>query len=237
MSVSRSLTKAEKKNVALELECLAIIFACQKFHHYIYGKHTLVETDHKPLEVITKKSISAAPRRLQRMLLQLQRYDLEIINQPGKQQWIAHILSRLPVESPCMDKFCRQEIFQTNHGELEVQEFSAVDETDYVHVKNERIEEVRQAAKEDKEQELLRQVIVDGWPPSIRDIPVGVRCYWNYRDTLTVSDGVIYKGDQIVVPTNLRKKTTCEPHGKGVYSKKSKRCSVLAQHGKRLSNL
>ena len=58
-----------------------------------------------------------------------------------------------------MDKFCRQEIFHTNHGELEVQEFSA--ETDYVHVKDERIEEVRQAAKEDKEQELLRQVIVD----------------------------------------------------------------------------
>ena len=98
MSVSRSLTKAEKNDVALELECLAIVFACQKFHHYIYGKHKLVETDHKPLEVITKKSILAAPRRLQRMLLQLQWYDLEIIYRPGKQQWIADILSRLPVE-------------------------------------------------------------------------------------------------------------------------------------------
>ena len=78
ISVSRSLTRAEKNYVVLELECLTIVFACQRFHHYIYGKHTLVETDHKPLEVITKKSILAAPRRLQRMLLQLQRYDLEI---------------------------------------------------------------------------------------------------------------------------------------------------------------
>ena len=109
MSVSRSLTKAEKNYVALELECLAIVFACQKFHHYIYGKRTLVETDHKPLEVITKKSILAAPRRLQRMLLQLQRYDLEIIYRPGKQQWIADILSRFPVESPFTDKFCRHQ--------------------------------------------------------------------------------------------------------------------------------
>ena len=153
----------------------------------------------KPLEVIAKKSILAAPRRLQRMLLQLQQYDLEITYRPGKQQWIADILSRLPVESPIRDKFGRQEIFHTNHGELESQEFSTVDETDYVRVKDERIEEVRQAAQEDVEQELLRKVIVDGWPPSIRDTPVGVRCYWNFRDTLTVSDGVIYKGDQIVV--------------------------------------
>eukprot|EP00731_Ephydatia_muelleri_P019632 Em0012g457a len=164
----------------------------------------LIKTDHKPLEVITKKSILAAPRRLQRMLLQLQRYDLEIIYRPGKQQWIADILSRLPVESPCTENFCRQEIFHTKHGELEAQEFSTVDETDYVHVKDEKIEEVRQAAKVDEEQKLLRQVIVDGWPPSIREVPIGIRCYWNFRDTLTVSDGVIYKGDQIAVPTSLR---------------------------------
>ena len=116
------------------------------------------------------------------------------------------IVSRFPVESPVTDKFCRLEIFHTDQGGLEAQEFNMVDETDYVHVKDERIEEVRQAANEDEEQELLRQVIVDGWPPRIRDIPAGVRCYWNFRDTLTVSDGVIYKGDKIVVPINLRKK-------------------------------
>ena len=67
--------------MALELECLAIAFACSKFDQYIYGKKVKVETDHKPLEVITKKSILAAPRRLQRMLLALQRYDIEVVHQ------------------------------------------------------------------------------------------------------------------------------------------------------------
>ena len=96
-SASRSLTKSEKNYVALELECLAIVFACQKFDQYIYGKPVRVETDHKPLEVIAKKSILSAPRRLQRMLLQLQRYNLEILYLPGEQQVVADALSRAPV--------------------------------------------------------------------------------------------------------------------------------------------
>ena len=97
-SASLSLTSSERNYVALELECLAIVFACRKFDQYIYGKKTVVETDHKPLEIIAKKSLLSAPRRLQQMLLQLQRYDLEIIYRPGEQQLIADTLSRLPAE-------------------------------------------------------------------------------------------------------------------------------------------
>ena len=68
-SASRSLTKSEKNYVAIELECLAIVFACRKFDQYIYGKRTKVETDHKPLEVITRRSLLSAPRRLQRIAI------------------------------------------------------------------------------------------------------------------------------------------------------------------------
>ena len=56
----------------------------------------VVETDHKPLEVIAKKTHLAAPRRFQRML-QLQRYDLDIMYSPGNQQVIADAFSRFPV--------------------------------------------------------------------------------------------------------------------------------------------
>ena len=102
--MSRSLTKAEKNYVALELECLAIVFACSKFDQYIYGKRVKVEADHKPLEVIPKKSILAAPISLQRMLLALQRYDIEVVYRPGEQQVIADVLSRLPTtELPAVE--------------------------------------------------------------------------------------------------------------------------------------
>ena len=53
VSVSRSLSNSEKHYVAIELECLAIVCACNR-SIYIYGKRTAVKTDHKLLEDINK---------------------------------------------------------------------------------------------------------------------------------------------------------------------------------------
>ena len=36
---SKSLTDAEKGYVAIDLEALAISWACEKFHHFLYGSH------------------------------------------------------------------------------------------------------------------------------------------------------------------------------------------------------
>ena len=50
----------------------------EKFETYLYGRKVLVESDHKPLEAIFKKSLLNAAKMLQRMLLRLQRYDFEV---------------------------------------------------------------------------------------------------------------------------------------------------------------
>ncbi len=91
---SRSLTKAEQSYAQIEKELLAVTFACNKFHDYIIGKQVIVETDHKPLETIMKKPLLSAPMWLQRMMLQLQRYDLSLEYKKGSQLFIADTLSR-----------------------------------------------------------------------------------------------------------------------------------------------
>ena len=203
-SASRSLSKSEKNYVAIELECLAIVFACRKFDQYIYGKKTRVKTDHKPLEVITKKSILAAPRRLQRMLLSLQRYDLDIKYCPGEQQVIADTLSRLPAEVPKTVELTRQEVFQLTMAEQEARELEVIDEREFLQVRDQRLVEIQKAAMMDLEQKTLMQVITQGWPTTIQEAPILARKYWNFRETLTVQDGLIYKGGQVVVPELMR---------------------------------
>ena len=70
------------------------MFAANKFHDYIFGKKVTVESDHKPLETIFKKKLMDVPKRLQRMRLQLQRYNLNVMYKPGKHLLIADALSR-----------------------------------------------------------------------------------------------------------------------------------------------
>ena len=91
---SRSMTSAETRYAQIEKELLAVLFSLEKFHQYIYGTHVDIESDHKPLEIITQKQLCQAPPRLQRMLLQLQRYDYTLRYTPGRDMVIADTLSR-----------------------------------------------------------------------------------------------------------------------------------------------
>ena len=66
-----------------------------KFHCYIFGKTVTVFTDHKPLQEIKKKKpLLSAPMRLQRMLLRLQWYNLEVVYKSGKDMQLPDTLSR-----------------------------------------------------------------------------------------------------------------------------------------------
>ncbi|XP_067048644.1 uncharacterized protein [Acropora muricata] len=58
------------------------------------GKTTVVQTDHKPLETILRKPMTAAPLRLQAMILKVSGYDLKVEYVPGKKQILADTLSR-----------------------------------------------------------------------------------------------------------------------------------------------
>lgn len=58
---SRALTETQKNWAQIEKELFAIVFGCERFHQYVYGRTVEVESDHKPLESILKKPIVNAP--------------------------------------------------------------------------------------------------------------------------------------------------------------------------------
>ena len=93
---SKSLMDTETRYANIERELLAIIYGCEKFHTYLYRRTFIVETHHKPLEMISLKNLTVAPAWLQRMLLHLQQYDLIITYRPGKEMLLADALSHLP---------------------------------------------------------------------------------------------------------------------------------------------
>ena len=59
----KALPDAQKGYVAIELESLAVAWAMEKFHHFLYASHFILETDQKPLEAILSRSINQATPR------------------------------------------------------------------------------------------------------------------------------------------------------------------------------
>ena len=80
---SRSLSKCEQAYAQIEKGMLAIVSACKKFHHFIYGRDNVtIETDHLPLIIIFDKPLHSIPLRLQKMKMRLQQYSFKIVHKP-----------------------------------------------------------------------------------------------------------------------------------------------------------
>ena len=63
------------------------------------GRDVTVESDHKPLEAIMKRPQHVAPLRLQRMLVQLQRFPgITVVYKRGESLHLADALSRAHLE-------------------------------------------------------------------------------------------------------------------------------------------
>ena len=181
---SKSLSGTEQRYANIERELLAIVFGCECFHTYVYGKSFKVETDHKPLEMIHQKALIAAPPRLQRMLLRLQPYDITITYRPGKDMLLADTLSRRP--SPT-----------NTHINLDLQ-------IQFVQFSKERINQLRLETANDDTMPKLIELIVGGWPDKLKDLPKQLRPYWSFRDELSVENGVVLKGERVCIPASMQ---------------------------------
>ena len=94
---SKALTDVEQRYSQIEKEALALVWACEKFHVYIYGKSFTLVTDHKPLEFLFNKPGSRSQARIERWTMRLQEYDFTVCYKPGSNN-PADYLSRHPVQ-------------------------------------------------------------------------------------------------------------------------------------------
>lgn len=158
---SRSLSEAEVNYAQIEKEFLAVVFACRKFHYYVYGRMVTIRTDHKPLIEIMKKQLCKIPSsRLQRMKLSLLKYNLKLIYVPGKYLYVADLLSRF---------------FNKDDKSTEIDDLN-----EFVHSVNfsdNRLESIKTALNTDKCLLDLKHMVINGWPKNTTNIQTDLKFY------------------------------------------------------------
>ena len=191
---SRTLTDAEKRYMQLEKECLAAVWASERFYHYLCGLESYkLLTDHKPLvTLINSKDLDKAPLRCQRLLIRLMKFNPVAIYVPGKELVVADALSRHPNKN-------------TEPDELEAEVQAYVDSVDI----NERtrkltLEQIKGDTRRDEDLQRILSYTKQGWPKHVKSVTAAAKPFFPERGKLSEHNGLLRHGNQIVVPASMR---------------------------------
>ena len=193
---SRTLSKSEVNYAQLEKEALAIIFGVKKFHKYLYGKHFVLNTDHKPLTTILSPC-SAVPTlaaaRLQCWALLLSAYSYSIGYRSTDQHGNADSLSRLPLPDSNWRKLDTDSMFNIVH-------MSSLPLTH---------KQLKSATLTDQILSKVRGFMQSGW---LHTVQQELAPFWRRRNELSVEVGCVLLGQRVVIPQKLRQRVLEELH-------------------------
>ena len=200
---SRAMTDAEVNYAQIEKELLAIVFGVERFEQYVHGRPVKIETDHKPLESIFKKTLVSAPKRLQRMMLRLQKYNLTVVYKKGSEMYLADTLSRAFIQSSSNEDIMRGEV---------AKDTESINMVQYLPVSETTQNTIRSAMESDPVMKELKTTIREGWPETKDHLPVKIRDYFPFREELTLQNGLVFKGERLVVPASAREEMKAKIH-------------------------
>ena len=200
MFASRALTESERNYQNLERECLATIWGMEKFHYFLYGKRFTLETDQKPLVSIYRKHMVDISPRIQRLIVRSFPY------QPFDVQY------RKGMEIPLADALSRVTLTPVEEDGIQLPIVAVNLITSNLPVSSTEIELIHEETSKDPTLTLLRHYIHMGWPIDHRMLPQELHTFWNYREDLSMENGLITKGARLLIPSTLRKKVLEQIH-------------------------
>ena len=185
---SRNLRPNERNWAQIEKEALAVVWSLERFDQYTYARPVVIHNDHKPLESIFRKPLNQASKRMQGLMMRLFRYNTEYKWIKGADLHVADALSRAFQQS------------ESDHEEEEARVLSI----DSVQIPRKRMQQIREETEKDPQLQKVISFILNGWPDKKSDVLEEAKEYFDIRDSLSVLDDVVYKGERVVVPKSCR---------------------------------
>ena len=232
----RFTTSAESRYSPTEGEALAVADSLHKARHFILGcTNLVVATDHQPLLKLLgdRRLEEISNPRLERIKEKTLLYRFDMIYVPGRFHSGPDSMSRYPTQ-PADETDSLLTSISTKNLRISIHSMTwrhpAVDESLQI---EEVIRSVAVAAmtvaggdlpvvswdrlvhasEGDESLSALRDIISEGIPENRAQLPTILQAYHQYRDRLTVVDGVIVYDERVVIPDSLRREVLDTLHG------------------------
>lgn len=191
---SRALSDVESRYSQIEREMMAVVWACEHYHLYIYGAQVIkIYTDHKPLLGLMKKTTGQSTARLEKFLLRLTPYKVELEHIPGNRN-TADFLSRHPgIKRVKNNSEWIEE--QLDHVCINAVRYYAEDGLSMDDIK-------RETSLDDG----LQLVILAIQNQNFNNLPEKLLSFKHVQDELCTKEGLILRNDRVVIPESLHEK-------------------------------
>ena len=197
---SRKLADTETRYSQTEREALGVVWACEHFDHYLMGAEFVVLTDHQPLLGIMAKPSSMPTARLHRLFLRLQPYKVELRHVSGKDN-PADFLSRHPrVGSKTPSKTW----LDVQTEKICINAIHSLQQKGPSSISTETIEE--ETANDVILQNVMKCIASQKWSDLDYDSSSDYKTFHRLSNELCISDGLLLRGERIVIPDKLRER-------------------------------
>ena len=187
---SATLSSAQRNYSVTEREALAARWAVEHWHRYLFGTRFKLRTDHQALQsLLTSRGIGRAGMRLSRWAVRLMDYSFDVEYVKGMKN-VADGLSRLPASVPAVSD---DEQLMVAAITSRMEQKAAVTR-----------EDLCAATAEDVTLRRLVEQVSGGWPSRFSACSKELQPFYQFREELTVVDGLVLRGERVVVPESLR---------------------------------
>ena len=199
---SRQLTDVERRYSQCEKEALAAVWGCERLWVYLFGKKFTLITDNRAVQLIFGNVSSRPPARIERWALRLTKFDYNIKHRPGLSN-IADYFSRHPDKTVDLAALAVQ---QSAERYINAIVGSAIPSML-------TMPQIAQATINDPELQDLARFVTAVNNRRRKDAPASLQQYSNIVDEINLDPrGIILRGQRILIPNTLRKRTVQLAH-------------------------
>ena len=75
---------------------------------------------------------------------------------------------------------------------------------EFLPITAERLADLREKTELDESLQKLKHIIKVGWPNKKEKVPAEIRNYFHFKEEFTIQDGILFKGNRLIIPAALR---------------------------------